>query len=222
MAGMKSCLYEQLARLAKALAAPKRVELLDVLSQGPRTVERLARDTNQTIANASQHLKVLRAARLVEAEKHGLYVTYRLATEDVARFLVELRELGEEQLAELRDIRNELSRAASNIEPIDRKTLLRRLRQGDAILIDVRPHEEYAAGHIPGSVSIPLGELKTKLEELPKDQEVVAYCRGPYCMLAVEAIELLVRHGRRALRLEDGVTEWRAAGLRIVQSEGVS
>ncbi len=219
---MKLLLYDQMARLAKALAAPKRIELLDALSQAPRTVERLARDTNQTIANASQHLKVLRAARLVEAEKHGLYVTYRLATEDVARFLVELRELGEEQLAELRDIRNELSRAASNIEPIDRKTLLRRLRQGDAILIDVRPHEEYAAGHIPGSVSIPLGELKTKLEELPKDQEVVAYCRGPYCMLAVEAIELLVRHGRRALRLEDGVTEWRAAGLRIVQSEGVS
>ncbi len=184
---MKLLLYDQMARLAKALAAPKRIELLDALSQAPRTVERLARDTNQTIANASQHLKVLRAARLVEAEKHGLYVTYRLATEDVARFLVELRELGEEQLAELRDIRNELSRAASNIEPIDRKTLLRRLRQGDAILIDVRPHEEYAAGHIPGSVSIPLGELKTKLEELPKDQEVVAYCRGPYCMLAVEA-----------------------------------
>lgn len=216
---MKPHLYDQMARLAKALAAPKRIELLDVLSQAPRTVERLALETGQTIANASQHLKVLRAARLVEAEKHGLFVTYRLASHEVARFLVELRQLGEEQLAEMRAIRDELSRAAPNVEPIDRKTLLRRLRQHDAILIDVRPREEYAAGHIPGALSIPLGELKAKLEALPKEQEIVAYCRGPYCMLAIEAVELLARHGRRALRLEDGVTEWRAAGLRVVQSE---
>jgi rhodanese-related sulfurtransferase len=219
MTAVKSRMYEQMARIARALAAPKRIELLDVLSQAPRTVERLARDTGQTIANASQHLKVLRAVRLVEAEKRGLFVTYRLASEEVGQFLVELRELGEEQLAELRAIRDELSRVASNIEPIDRKTLLHRLRQGDAILIDVRPHEEYAAGHIPGAVSIPLAELKSKLEELPGDQEVVAYCRGPYCMLSVEAIDLLARHGRRALRLEDGVAEWRAAGLRVVKSK---
>lgn len=219
MATVKSRMYEQMARIARALAAPKRIELLDVLSQAPRTVERLARDTDQTNANASQHLKVLRAARLVEAEKHGLFVTYRLASHEVARFLVDLRELGEEQLAELRAIRDELSRAASSIEPIDRKTLLRRLRQGAAILIDVRPHEEYVAGHIPGAISIPLAELKSKLEELPGDREVVAYCRGPYCMLSVEAIDLLARHGRRALRLEDGVAEWRAAGLRVVQNK---
>ncbi len=222
MGEMKSRLYEQLARLAKALAAPKRIELLDVLSQGPRTVERLARETGQTIANASQHLKVLRVARLVETEKHGLFVTYRLSGDEVARFLVKLRELGEGQLAELRAVREELLRAAPNVEPIGRKTLIRRVAKGEAILIDVRPREEYLAGHLPGAVSIPLAELKAHLKELPKGQEVVAYCRGPYCMLAIEAIGLLARYGRRARRLEDGVSEWRAAGLRVEQGEQAS
>jgi rhodanese-related sulfurtransferase len=215
----RGVLYEQLARLAKALAAPKRIELLDVLSQGPRTVERLARETRQTVGNASQHLKALRAARLVEAEKRGLFVTYRLSNDDVGRFLVKLRELGEGQLAELRLVRQDLLRAAPNVEPIDRKTLLRRVQRGEAILIDVRPREEYTAGHLPGAVSMPLGELRMRLQELPKGQEVVAYCRGPYCMLALEAVGLLSRHGRRARRLEDGVLEWRTAGLRVVQGE---
>jgi Rhodanese-related sulfurtransferase len=216
---MKPRLYDQLARLSKALAAPKRIELLDILSQGPRTVERLAGETDQTTANASQHLKVLRAARLVEAEKNGLFVTYRLASERVANFLVDLRRLGEAQLAELRLVQDELLHAAGNIERIDRRTLLRRLKSGEAILIDVRPREEYVAGHLPEALSIPLPELRERFRELPKNQEIVAYCRGPYCMLAVEAIRLLARHGRRARRLEDGVLEWRAAGLRVVQGE---
>lgn len=216
---MKPRLYDQLARLSKALAAPKRIELLDILSQGPRTVERLAGETDQTTANASQHLKVLRAARLVEAEKNGLFVTYRLASERVANFLVDLRRLGEGQLAELRLVQDELLHAAGNIERIDRRTLLRRLKSGEAILIDVRPREEYVAGHLPDALSIPLPELRERFRELPKNQEIVAYCRGPYCMLAVEAIRLLARHGRRARRLEDGVLEWRAAGLRVVQGE---
>lgn len=214
---MKPRLYDQLARLSKALAAPKRIELLDILSQGPRTVERLAGETDQTTANASQHLKVLRAARLVEAEKNGLFVTYRLASERVANFLVDLRRLGEGQLAELRLVQDELLHAAGNIERIDRRTLLRRLKSGEAILIDVRPREEYVAGHLPDALSIPLPELRERFRELPENQEIVAYCRGPYCMLAVEAIRLLARHGRRARRLEDGVLEWRAAGLRVVQ-----
>jgi rhodanese-related sulfurtransferase/DNA-binding transcriptional ArsR family regulator len=216
---VKGVLYERLADLGKALAAPKRIELLDILSQGPRTVERLARESRQTIGNASQHLKVLRAARLVEAEKQGLFVTYRLSSDDVVRFLVRLRELGEGQLAELRLIRQDLLSATAGVEPIDRKTLLRRVKRGEAILIDVRPREEYLAGHLPGAMSIPLGELKKRLKELPQGQEVVAYCRGPYCMLAIEAVGLLAHHGRRALRLEDGVSEWRAAGLRVVQGE---
>lgn len=212
-------LHEQLARLTKALAAPKRLELLDVLTQGPRSVERLARQTALTTANASQHLKVLRAARLVEAEKNGLFVTYRLAHDQVAAFLLELRHLGETQLAELRLARAQLMEAAGNRERIDRTTLLSRLKSGEAILVDVRPREEYVAGHLPDALSIPLAELRKRLKELPRDAEIVAYCRGPYCMLAVEAVRLLSRHGRRARRLEDGVSEWRAAGLRLVQGE---
>ncbi len=210
-------LHEQLARLTKALAAPKRLELLDVLTQGPRTVERLARQTSLTIANASQHLKVLRAARLVEAEKNGLFVTYRLAHEQVASFLVALRRLGEAQLVELRLAREHLLDTAASSERIDRRTLLSRLKSGEAVLIDVRPHEEYVAGHLPDALSIPLSELHRRLNELPRGTEIVAYCRGPYCTLSVEAVRLLTRRGRRARRLEDGVSEWRAAGLRVVR-----
>ena len=217
MAAPGAPLHEQLARLTKALAAPQRLELLDTLAQGPRTVERLARQTSLTIANASQHLKVLRAARLVEAEKDGRFVTYRLADERVAAFLVALRRLGETQLAELRLARDRLSHAVGIGERIDRATLLRRLKSGEAILIDVRPREEYVAGHLPDARSIPLSELRKRLTELPKEAEVVAYCRGPYCMLAVEAVRLLSRRGRRARRLEDGVSEWSAAGLRVVR-----
>lgn len=207
--------FGQLSRITKALAAPARLELLDILVQGPRTVEALARLTGQSLANASQHLKVLRAARLVDSEKRGLFVTYRLATQDVARFLVALRELGEAQLAELRLAAQQL-RQGSEVERIDRRTLVRRLRAGEAILIDVRPREEYLAGHLPHARSIPLAELRKRLAELPRKQRIVAYCRGPYCMLAVRAVKLLSRHGRRALHLPDGVAEWRSAGLRVV------
>jgi rhodanese-related sulfurtransferase/DNA-binding transcriptional ArsR family regulator len=219
MAEIDAHRYEQLARLTKALASPKRIELLDTLSQGPRTVERLAQQTGQTTANASQHLQVLRAASLVEATKSGIFTAYRLASDQVATFLIELRGLGETRLAELRLVRERLLDATGSIEHIDRKTLLRRLKSGEAILIDVRPREEYIAGHLPSALSIPLSELRKRLRELPRNQEIVAYCRGPYCMLAVEAVRLLARHGRRARRLEDGVSEWKVAGLRVVQGE---
>ncbi len=219
MARPKETLYEQLARLGKAFSAPKRVEMLDALAQGPRTVERLADATSQTIANASQHLQVLRQARLVESEKHGLYVTYRLASDAVGALLVHLREVGESQLAELRRARKELLSAAPGVEAIDRRTLLARVRSGDAILIDVRPREEYVAGHLPGALSVPAGELAARLEELNKGQEVVAYCRGPYCMLSADAVRTLSRRGFRARRLEDGVLEWRAAGLKVVTGD---
>lgn len=219
---LKPYLYQQLARLSKALSSPKRIELLDVLSQGPKTVDRLARETSQTAANASQHLKLLRAARLVEAEKNGLFVTYRLAAATVGAFLVQLRRLGEAQLSELRLARQELVEATSGIESIDRATLIRRLRSGEAVLVDVRPREEYQAGHLPRAISIPLPELRERLRELPKRCEVVAYCRGPYCMLSVEAARILSEQGRSVKRLEDGVSEWRAAGLRVVERRSPS
>jgi rhodanese-related sulfurtransferase/DNA-binding transcriptional ArsR family regulator len=219
MPGPKDTLFAQLARLGKALAAPRRIEMLDALAQGPRTVERLATATGQTVANASQHLQVLRQAQLVTSEKRGLYVTYRLAGESVGMLLVHLRELGEAQLAELRIAREALLAGSAAAERVDRQTLVTRLRSGEAILVDVRPHEEYVAGHIPGAVSIPVEELATRLKELAKDREVVAYCRGPYCMLSADAVRLLARRGYRARRLEDGVLEWRAAGLKVVTGE---
>ena len=213
---MKAALFEQLARLGKALSAPKRVEMLDALAQGPRTVERLAQATGQTIANASQHLQVLRQAQLVTSEKQGLFVTYSLATEGVGALLVQMRELGEAQLTELQEAREALLAKARGVKSVDRKTLVERLRTSEAVLIDVRPREEFAAGHIAGAVSMPLDELASRLGELKKGREVVAYCRGPYCMLSADAVRLLSRRGFRAKRLEEGVLEWRAAGLRVV------
>jgi rhodanese-related sulfurtransferase/DNA-binding transcriptional ArsR family regulator len=214
-----SNLHAHLARLGKALAAPGRITILDLLTQAPRTVERLAADSGQSVANTSQHLRVLREAQLVDAEKSGLYVTYRLAADSVAQLLVELRNVGEEQLAELQVARQALVEKTADIEEIDRDTLLQRMRKGEAILIDVRPHDEYVAGHLPGALSVPLAELGSRLADLPRGREIVAYCRGPYCMLAVEAVRTLARKGRRARRLEDGVTEWRAAGLKVVAGD---
>lgn len=219
MVAPKETLYQQLARLGKAFAAPKRVEMLDALAQGPRTVDRLAEATGQSIANASQHLKVLRQAQLVESEKQGLYVTYRLASETVGALLVHLRELGESQLAELQRARQDLLSEAPTVEAVDRRTLVARVRSGDAILIDVRPHEEYLAGHLPGALSIPVEELAGRLRDLSKEHEIVAYCRGPYCMLSAEAVRALSRRGFRASRLEDGVLEWRAAGMKVVTGD---
>lgn len=219
MSGAKATLYEQLARLGKAFAAPKRVEMLDALTQGPRNVERLANATGQTVANASQHLQILRQAQLVVSEKNGLFVTYRLASDAVGALLLHIRAVGEAQLAELRFAREALLSGAAGVEHVDRESLLARLRAGEAILIDVRPHEEYIAGHISGAVSVPLEVLASRLKEIGKKHEVVAYCRGPYCMLSSDAVRLLSRRGYRARRLEEGVLEWRAAGLKVVSGE---
>ncbi len=211
----KDAIYEQLARLGKALSAPKRLELLDLLCQGPRTVEALADEAAISIANASQHLKALRAARLVDAEKKGLYVEYRLADDQVCRFFLALRGLGQARLAELDQVARTYFEARGALEGVAGSELLRRVRAGEVTVIDVRPTLEYRAGHIPGALSIPVGELKARLKELPTEREVVAYCRGPYCVMAVEAVELLRKRGFSAHRMEEGVAEWRARGWRI-------
>ncbi|MFZ2490699.1 MAG: metalloregulator ArsR/SmtB family transcription factor [Thermoanaerobaculia bacterium] len=218
MAEPKKILYEQLARMAKALSAPARVEILDILAQGPHTVERLAELAGQSSANVSQHLKVLRSTRLVDATRKGTFIEYRLAHPEVANMLVGLREAAERHLLELQAARDELT-LAREVERIGRRELLQRMRAGEVILIDVRPPNEYAAAHLPGALSIPLGELSRHLKELPESKEVVAYCRGPYCMLAVEAVQQMRRRGRRARHLPDGVLEWRSAGLRIEEGE---
>jgi rhodanese-related sulfurtransferase/DNA-binding transcriptional ArsR family regulator len=211
----KDRVYEQFARMGKALSAPKRLELLDLLCQGPRTVEALAKQAALSLANASQHLQVLRAARLVETEKKGLYVEYRLAGDDVARFYVAFRALAESRLAEVEHVTRTYFEQRGAMEPASGDELLRRVRSGDVTVLDVRPHEEYRAGHLPAAISIPLAELSTRLKELPKKREVVAYCRGPYCVMAVEAVQLLRRKGFKAHRLEQGVADFRARGWRV-------
>jgi len=211
----KTSIYEQLARIGKAVSNPSRLELLDLLCQGPRTVEALAKEAGLGLANTSQQLKVLRAARLVEAEKAGLYVTYRLADEQVCQFFRSLRSLAEARLTEIREITRQFLESRQALQPVDREQLLAKVRDGAVTVLDVRPPEEYRAGHLAGALSIPLKELERRLSELPRDREIVAYCRGPYCVLAVEAVELLRAHGLNAVRLEDGVLDWRARGYDI-------
>ena len=211
----KDAIYEQFARIGKAVASPKRLELLDLLCQGEKTVETLTRETGLTLANASQHLQVLRAARLVEAEKEGLYVKYRLADQMVCRFFRSMRVLAENRLAEVELINRRFLAGKEGMEPVDRNDLLQRVRKGAVTVLDVRPSEEYRAGHIPGALSVPLARLKELLGKLPKDQEIVAYCRGPYCVLAVQAVELLRQNGFNAIRLEEGIQDWLAMGLSI-------
>lgn len=211
----KDAVYEQLARIGKAAAAPKRLELLELLAQGPRTVEALAGETAISVANASQHLQVLRGARLVESEKKGLHVEYRLADDHVARFLLALRTLAHARLAEIEQTTRAFLDARDAPEEVERDALVRRVRAGEVTVVDVRPADEYRAGHIPGALSIPLPELARRVGELPRKGEVVAYCRGPYCVMALDAVALLRKKGYRAHRLEDGIGDWRARGWRV-------
>jgi rhodanese-related sulfurtransferase/predicted transcriptional regulator len=218
-ASLKSAVYEQIARLGQAASSPGRLELLDLLSQGPRTVEALARQTGHSIATTSHHLQVLRRARLVRADKAGLYVTYRLADQQVETFLLDLRRLAESRLAEIQHVTRQFLDARGAMEAVDNDELVRRIRAGEVTLIDVRPREEYVAGHIPGALSMPLSDLPKRLKQLRKRVEVVAYCRGPYCVMALEAVDVLRRKGYRAQRLEHGVADWRARGWRVESGE---
>lgn len=205
----KDTLFEAIALMGKAFASPRRLELLDLLAQGPRTVEELARASDQSTANASQHLQALRAAGVVTREREGTRVRYALAGEDVLGLWLALRGASTNRLAEVeRAARDYLGEP---VEAIGREELRKRLKRGEVVLVDVRPEEEFAAGHIEGARSIPLDELEQRLAELPADRDVVAYCRGPFCAYAHEAVRQLQEAGRSALRLEDGWPEWRLA-----------
>jgi rhodanese-related sulfurtransferase len=211
----KDTIYEQFSRIGKAVSSPKRLELLDLLCQGAKNVETLARDTGMTLANTSQHLQNLRAARLIEAEKDGLYVTYRLADQLVCEFFRSMRVVAENRLAEIEMIKRQFLEGREGMEPVDRNDLLIRVNEGAVTALDVRPVDEYQAGHIPGALSIPLSKLKDLLFKLPRDREIVAYCRGPYCVLSIEAVEFLRKNGFKAIRLEEGVQDWMAMGFSI-------
>ncbi len=213
----KDAIYEQFARIGKGLSAPKRLELLDLLCQGPRTVEAIANQAELSIANASQHLRVLRAARLVEREKKGLYVEYRLADEQVCDLFLSLRRLAESRLAEVEQVTKTYLDAHAPMEPVGADELLRRAQAGEVTVLDVRPTEEFKAGHLRGALSIPVGQLSERLGELPPHRAIVAYCRGPYCVMALEAVEALRAAGFVAHRLEHGVADFRARGITLEQ-----
>lgn len=211
----KDRLFEQFARIGKALGSRRRLELLDVLAQGPRSVEQLAQETGMPIANASQHLQVLRRARLVETRQEGTYVYYELADEDVFTLWKSMREVGAARLAEVDHIVQDFLGSRRSLDAVPIPQLQERLRRGDVIVLDVRPHEEYRSGHIPGALSVPVADIDAVLADLPNDKEIVAYCRGPYCVFADEAVEVLRRHGRAARRLDVGYPDWKAAGLPV-------
>ena len=216
----KDRIYEQFARIGKALCSPKRLELLELLCQAPKNVEVLARQANLTLANTSRHLQVLRGAGLVEGRKDGLHVVYRITDGAVCVFLMELRGLAERQLAEIDRIRKAFLAGRTGLEPVNREELLARVRSGKAMVIDVRPSDEFNAGHIAGAVSIPLTQLEARLSELPRGKHIVAYCRGPYCVLSIKAVEWLSARGYRAFRLEDGVNDWQDHGFPVTRAAG--
>lgn len=211
----KARLFGAFARLGKALASPHRLQLIEVLAQGERTVEDLAADVGSPVANVSQHLQVLRAAQLVTVRREGLYAHYSLADPAVFRLWQSLRDLGRARLVEVDAVVTEYLGDRSGMDAVGPAELRQRLQQGDVVLLDVRPPLEYAAGHIRGARNVPFDELDARLRELPRGTEVVAYCRGPYCVFADEAVATLRARGYRARRLTEGLPDWRARGFPV-------
>src|SRR5229473_2890167 len=214
--GPKQAIYENLAEVAQALGHSHRLELLEHLAQGVRTVEELSARAHLTFANTSRHLQILRRARLVETERRGKHILYRLAGDaEVVALIKALGRVGERNMAEIDRVMADYFRARDALEPVSRDDLVSRLHEGSVTVLDVRPEDEFAVGHLPGALNIPLAELERRLSELPADREVIAYCRGPYCVLSFEAVAALRARGYLARRLEDGYPEWKAAGLPV-------
>jgi len=215
----KDRLFEQFARVGKALSSPRRLEIVDLLAQGERTVEEIAGQTSMSVASASQHLQALKAARMVEARREGLYAHYRLADEGVFRTWQAVRALAESRLSEVDGVVESYLENRNALEAVDATVLMERLSDGSVVVLDVRPEEEYRAGyragHIPGAISVPVDALEATLQTLLKDREIVAYCRGPYCVFSGEAVAFLRSRGYRAYRLRQGLPDWRAAGMPV-------
>ncbi len=212
---LKDLLYEQVARVGKAVSSPKRLELLELLAQGEKTVEVLAGELSSDIKLTSAHLKALKEARLVTSRRDGKYMAYRLTGNDVATLWVVLRQVAEEHLLELRMALEQMVADPTKLSSVSRETLLAQARNGEVIVIDVRPADEFAVAHLPFARSMPMAELEKRLAELPRDKEIVAYCRGPFCLMSDEALALLASHGYRVRKIRDGVSEWQAAGLAV-------
>lgn len=210
---LKDLLYEQVARIGRAVSSPKRLEILELLAQGEKTVETLAGELSIDVKLASAHLRSLKAARLVDARRDGKYVVYRLSGTDVANLWVVLREVAEEHLLELRVALQQMVSDPDKLASIGREALLQQARNGEVLVIDVRPREEYDVAHLPFARSMPVAEIERRLSELPRDRQIVAYCRGPFCLLSDEAVDLLAARGFEVRKIRDGVSEWKAAGL---------
>lgn len=210
---LKDLLYEQVARIGKALGSPKRLELLEMLAQGEKSVDVLAAELSIDIKLASAHLKALRDARLVTSRREGKFIHYRLSGPDVASLGVKLREVAEEHLLELRLALDQMAAHPGQLAAVDRVALMEQAQRGEVVVIDVRPQDEFDVAHLPYARSMPLAEIGKRLAALPRDKEIVAYCRGPFCLLSDEAVALLRSHGYRARKVSDGVSEWQAAGL---------
>lgn len=208
----KDALFDALASIAAAMGSGRRAQIIEVLAQGERTVEQVANEIDQSLANTSHHLRTLARAGLVAGRRSGTHVHYQLASDDVARAWQALRRLAESQLDGIDQLARAYLGDRAELETISRDELRERLDRGDVVVIDVRPSAEYAAGHLPGAVSIPPDQLEDLLQDLPRDRDIVAYCRGPYCVYADDAVRRLQQEGRRAVRLEDGLPEWRLAG----------
>jgi len=211
----KDRLFEQFARTGKALSNGRRLEVLELLAQGERTVEQLAAETEMSVQNCSQHLQILRAAQLVEVKREGLYGSYRLADEQVLNLWLSLRDFGEARIADVSRIVEFYLKDRTTLKAINTGDLKARMQKKSVVVLDVRPEIEFLSGHIAGARSVPISELKQRLKELPKSKEIVAYCRGPYCVFADEAVALLRTKGFEAFRLEEGFPEWKKAGLPI-------
>lgn len=208
---IKNLLYEQVARIGKVFSSPKRLELIELLCQGEKTVELLSKEASISVKLASAHLRELRMAQLVKTERQGKNIYYRLADKSVADLWVQIHTLAEERLIELQMAVQKITAQPNDLVPSDRESLMKAARKGEVVVLDVRPSEEYLAAHLPFARSIPLEELRIRLDELPKDRAIVAYCRGPYCLMAADAVELLKREGYSAFHLRDGVAEWAVA-----------
>ena len=207
---IKDLLYEQVARIGKVFSSPKRLELVELLCQGEKSVETLAKEASISVKLASSHLRELRIAHLVETERHGKSIHYRLADKSVADLWVRLHTLAEQRLVELRLALQQIATQPDDLIANDRERLMRAARTGEVVVLDVRPAEEYLNAHLPFARSIPLPELRQRLAELPRDRAIVAYCRGPYCLMAKDAVELLRQEGYSAIHLREGVAEWAA------------
>lgn len=217
----KDIVFEQFARIAYPFAAPKRLEIIDILAQGERDVESLAREGAMTVANASRHLQILKTARLVASRREGVRIFYKLTDDDVFNCWKNLQTIAEKRIAEIREISRLFFEERDALESITSDELWQKMHSGEVIVIDVRPKHEYDQSHLPGSISLPLAELDSRLAELPINTEIIAYCRGPYCVLSPEAVSKLKKAGFRAKRLKDGIPEWKLAGLPTEKSFAV-